>query len=395
MRRYTLAIVLVGFSIVTLYAQDVNHYVIVGAFGVKANATRLASLAGRSSLNARVEFNTTKKLYYVYLIESGNSDEVYTYVTKVRVETPFKDAWVYHGILGNRPVLASAAPPPVVKPEVKEEIKPVVSEPEKTAVVATTTTAVTISEPPPVIKSDPVPAKPPGKAFFFKLVNEQTGNPVEGEVHVLESPKSQEYIAYESNKIIYLPAPKNTSGTYQLTTFAPGYKPSKRALSYSDPANSAASKGTDDEFIIAIPLVRVKSGDYIEFNNVKFYSNSTILQPESRNELRGLAGLMKENLSYRIVIHGHCNGNEDRDVTLLGSSTNLFQTTSENVKERSDAKTFTLLRAETVKAFLVEEGVDESRIKTKGEGGKEYIYPANSTLSARNDRVEVQVTKGR
>jgi hypothetical protein len=104
---------------------------------------------------------------------------------------------------------------------------------------------------------------------------------------------------------------------------------------------------------------------------------------------------MKENLSYKITVHGHCNGNEERDATLLGTSTNLFQTSAENVKERSDAKTFTLLRAETVKAFLVSEGVDESRIKTKGEGGKQYIYPVSSSLSARNDRVEIEVKKGR
>lgn len=394
MRKATLAVVLVGLSFFAAHAQDVNHYVIVGAFSVKANATRLAGLAAKSSLNARVEFNASKKLYYVYLIESGTPEEVYNYVMKVRVETPYKDAWVYHGLLGNRPVVKVT--PPVVKPAVieetkREEVTPVISEPEKTVVTAT------ISEPPPVVvkKEDPIPPKPAGKPFFFKLVNEQTGNPIEGEVHVQESAKATEYVAYTSNTIVYLPAPKNTAGTYQISTVAPGYKPSKRALSYTDPANSAASKGPDDEFVIAIPLVRVKTGDYIEFNNVRFYSNSTILQPESRNELRGLASLMKENLSYKITIHGHCNGNEERDATLLGNSSNLFQTSSDNIKERSDAKTFTLLRAETVKAFLVSEGVDESRIKTKGEGGKQYIYPVNSSLSARNDRVEVEIKKGR
>jgi outer membrane protein OmpA-like peptidoglycan-associated protein len=391
MRKATLVIVLVGLSFLATYGQDVNHYVIVGAFSVKANASRLAAKAG---LNARVEFNAPKKLYYVYLIESGTPQEVYDYVMKVRVETPYKDAWVYHGILGNRPVVK--ATPPVVKPPdvkqeiVKEEVKPIISEPEKTVVIAS------IAEPPPVVKKeDPVPAKPPGKPFFFKLVNEETGNQIDGEVHVQESAKASEYVAYTSNTVVYLPAPKNAAGTYQISTVAPGYKPSKRALSYTDPANSAASKGPDDEFVIAIPLIRVKSGDYIEFNNVRFYNNSTILQPDSRNELRGLANLMKENLSYKITIHGHCNGNEERDATLLGTSTNLFQTSAENVKERSDAKTFTLLRAETVKAFLVSEGIDESRIKTKGEGGKQYIYPVSSSLSARNDRVEIEVKKGR
>jgi len=391
MCRCILFAVIVGLLSHSSFAQDVNHYVVVGAFGVRANAARLASLAGKSNLKARVDLNAEKKLYYVYLIESGNKSEAYAYVMKVRVETPFKDAWVYHGTLGDRPIVKNTLPPPIVKEEVKEEVvTPVISEPEKAVVVA-----AVITEPPPVVKEDPVPAKPPGKAFFFKLVNEATGNPVQGEIQVMETVKATEYIAYESNQIVYLPAPKNPAGTYQLKTLAPGYKPSKRGLSYSDPANSAASRGSQDEFVIAIPLVRVKTGDYIEFNHVKFITNSTILQPESQNELRGLATLMKDNKSYKVVVHGHCNGNEDRDVIALGSSTELFASTSGNTREHMDAKQFTVMRAETVKNFLVQEGVEESRIQTKGEGGKQYIYPPNSSLSARNDRVEVEVKKGR
>jgi outer membrane protein OmpA-like peptidoglycan-associated protein len=194
---------------------------------------------------------------------------------------------------------------------------------------------------------------------------------------------------------VYLPAPRNSTGTFQVKTLAPGYKESKRSISYADPANSAASVGPDAEFVIALPLVRVKQGDYIEFTNVRFFQNTVILHPDARGELSGLAALMKENPSYKVVVHGHCNGEEARDITTLGTSTEYFATAPGNVRENVDAKRYTSLRAETVKAFLVQEGVEPSRIKTKGEGGKNLIYPKNSTLSARNDRVEVEVKKGR
>jgi outer membrane protein OmpA-like peptidoglycan-associated protein len=390
MRKLFFVIVFFGFSIPLVCAQDVRHYVVIGSFGTKDNAARLAGLPVSAKLNARYDLNASKKLYYVYLLESTNEAEVYTYVRKVRLETPFKDAWVYHGSLGNRPLVsAPSKPKEEVKQEVKEEVQPVVNMP---------VTTVAAEPAPPVVqemkKEEPKElAPPPGKPFLFKLVNEETGSPVEGEIQVLETAKATEYLAYESNQVVYLPAPKNSKGTFQLKTIAPGYKVSKRALNYTDPANSASGQGAKNEYIIAIPLVRVKTGDYIEFTNVRFFPNTTILQPDSRHELDGLAALMKENGKYKIIVHGHCNGTEERDITALGTSADLFATSPSNSREHANAVQFTLLRAETVKTFLIQQGIDASRIKTKGQGGKEFLYPPNSTLSARNDRVEVEVKK--
>jgi outer membrane protein OmpA-like peptidoglycan-associated protein len=393
MQKCLIVLVFFGLSSTLVHAQETRHYVVVGAFADKENAARLAARLG-SEFNPRYELNSQKNLYYVYVFESENPELAHANRMRVRAETPYKKAWVFHGNLGTGQVVTTPR-----KQEIREQPKPVVKDPEPETVAVVETK----QEPPPVVtqpevtkpevREDPVTTPPPGKAFFFKLVNEQTGNPVEGEVQVLESAKASEYIAFESNKVVYLPAPKNKNGTYQLRTIAPGYKSAKRALSYSDPANSAASQGSQKEYVIAMPLVRVKTGDYIEFNNVRFYANTTILQPESRRELAELVALMKENSHYKVVIHGHCNGNDDRDITVLGTSTDLFATSSQNSREHADPIHFTLLRAETVKAYLIQEGIDAGRIKTKGQGGKEFIYPMNSTLSARNDRVEVEVKK--
>lgn len=389
MRKFSLVPVFVGLLFHASYAQETNHYVVVGAFGVMENATRFANKISKTGFKAQHSVNPAKDLYYVYLYRSTSLEQAYAYLMRVRVETPYKDAWIYHGRLGSEPVVTI----PVQRPEIKEETPaPAPVEPEKPTVQETAVvTTEEITEP----KNDPVPPKPAGKPFFFKLVSEATGSPVTGEVQVLESTKSNEYIAYESNKIVYLPPPKNKNGTFQLVTLAPGYKASKRSISYIDPANSAAAIGPSSEFVIAVPLIRVQQGDYIEFSNVRFYPNTVLLQPESRLELGGLVSLLNENSAYKVTIHGHCNGNEARDITTLGTSTDFFATNTGNVRENADAKRLTLLRAETVKAYLVQQGIDAERIKTKGEGGKQYIYPTNSTLSARNDRIEVEIKKGK
>ena len=134
----------------------------------------------------------------------------------------------------------------------------------------------------------------------------------------------------------------------------------------------------------------------MNFNDVRFLRNTTILEPHSLVELNGLVDLMKENENYKIKIHGHCNGDDSRPVTTLGSSTNIFALDpSHNKKETMTAKRLTELRAETVKNYLVSQGIVADRLSIKGEGGKMMIYPRTSTLANRNDRVEIEVLKSR
>jgi outer membrane protein OmpA-like peptidoglycan-associated protein len=171
----------------------------------------------------------------------------------------------------------------------------------------------------------------------------------------------------------------------------------QRPLNYADPSTSAAEVGTNSEYVIALPLVHVKMGDYIEFSQVRFYSNSVMLQPSSKEELDGLAELLNTNPRYKITIHGHCNGDQDRNIVVRAHGTDFFTNTTSTSSQRRtvSAKELTELRAELVKEYLVAQGVGAKRITTKGEGGKALIYPTNSTLAGRNDRVEIEVKRGK
>ena len=64
-----------------------------------------------------------------------------------------------------------------------------------------------------------------------------------------------------------------------------------------------------------------------------------------------------------------------------------------NAKSHGSAKELSLLRAELVKAYLVQQGIDASRISTKAEGGRAMIYDPSGTLAGLNDRVEVEIRK--
>ncbi len=296
------------------------------------------------------------------------------------------------------PVVVIKPTPVIENPKVEPIVtQPVVKElPKKDSVVSkpkTIAKADSSTTKPNVVK--PLEKKPDGKPFYFKLVNAESGNKVSGEVHIVEA-KATQYLGVKGNELVYLTKPKNVAGVYQVAIQAPGYRPAKLVFTYDDPLAVSSGVGEQQETIITFELVLAKRGDYIDFNDVRFFRNTTILEPHSQVELDGLVDLMKENEGYKVKIHGHCNGDDSRPVTTLGTSTNVFALDpAHNKKETMTAKKLTELRAETVKNYLASQGINADRLSIKGQGGKMMIYPRTSTLANRNDRVEVEVLKGR
>lgn len=359
--------------------SEISHYVVIGVFAVHNNAIRYTDYANKLNFSAQYAINPSRNLYYVYLLESPDRKRAFSFMLKIRVETEFKDSWVFSGKLGQQvaeePVVEEKPAEPVAIEEVKEP--------------------VTIEEVP--VKEETVAVeeekKPEGKPFYFKLTN--SGKEVLGEIHVQESLRASQYQAFNGNEVVYLPTPRNAAKTWIVSVQAPGYRPVDLTIDYENPAELSSGSGAQNEAIIPIELVRSKRGDFIEFNRVRFFGNSAIFQPESKLELDGLVELMKEQPKYKISVHGHCNGKQSRNVALKGASSEFFETNIQNTRETVSAKQLTQYRADLVKEYLVSQGIDAKRIKTKAEGGNAMIYPPTGALSGFNDRIEVEIKKGK
>ncbi len=371
-------------------SEQRSYYVVIGAFAKIDNAIRYTDKANKNNFSAQYAINPVRKLYYVYLLSAVEPKKAFAFMIKMRAETEYKDCWVFIGKLGDDATAQIEQKPLVEKPvDVKKEEKP--AEVKKDSVLFETLVEPDSTEikkhevPKPVVK------KPDGKPFYFKLVNIESGNEVLGEVHIQESNRSNQYQAFRGNEIAYLKLPANKAGTFTLVTQVPGYQQIKTVIAYNDPA---LTKGEEGEVIIPLELKKAKAGDYIDFNNVRFIRNSSVMNSESQNELDGLVSLMKENAKYRIKIHGHCNGKQNREIIVRGSSQKFFaMDPGANKKETMSAKVLSEERANAVKAYLVSQGIDASRVSVKAEGGKIPLYPESSTLSSYNDRVEVEVKK--
>lgn len=387
----------------TFAQQTSSYYVIIGAFNVEANAQQFTDHVQSLGLPAVYGLNAEGNMYYVYSRATADQNEANKTVESLK-EEGLKGVWVFKGSLTPKYFFAqSEAKQTPVSEEVVIQEKPAdrtvenisVSVPnEQPKVVETISETSSTSSSTP---TEPTVAevKPSTKRFVFKLTNGTTGSPVSGNVHLLETDRANQYREYKSNEMVEVIAPANRNGRWYLVCQVVGFKPFKKNFIYQNPVKSGggASVGAEQEVIIPIELVRVKKGDYIELDRVKFFKNSDILTPESEQELTELYNMMQENPGYKIRVHGHTNGKESVEIIKLGDSDNFFELNETNKRENGSAKELSTLRAETVKKYLMSKGIEESRIAARGEGGTQPIFDPKGTMAENNSRVEVEITK--
>lgn len=389
-------VVLFLFITRSVMAQDTApFYVVIGSFKDEDNAKRFCSYAQEQNLPAVYGFNADRKIFYVYVRSTETKDVADDIRGRLRSGTVFRDAWIFNGPLSGTHV----GPPVEEAPEEVQErealavreapISAVEEQDIETENDNTSSGSVAVEAPPPAVTPAPI-----GRPFVFKLVDEETGTEVPGLVRLQENERASEFHGYQANAKVYVPAPTNRSGKWTVIAQSLGFRPEKITINYARPdALEEDAVGGGKELIIPIKLRKVRRGDYIEMENVKFFNNAAVFLPESQPALDALAAMMQDNADYEIRVHGHTNGDYDRDIVSIGESTDFFAADVSNQKSHGSAKDLSLLRAELVKAYLVQKGIDVSRITTKGEGGREMIYNPKGTHAALNDRVEVEIRK--
>ena len=113
-----------------------------------------------------------------------------------------------------------------------------------------------------------------------------------------------------------------------------------------------------------------KVGMKITLKNINFYQNTFATMPESQGTLYDLLFIMQNNPDLKIEIQGHicCIDKDYRNLSLD--------------------------RAKQIKRFLVYNGIQDYRVKTKGFGVTQPIHPipeATPEQAAENRRVEIEI----
>ncbi|CAG5078243.1 OmpA family protein [Parvicella tangerina] len=128
--------------------------------------------------------------------------------------------------------------------------------------------------------------------------------------------------------------------------------------------------GEYKEIVRDLYLVPIEVGSTVRLNNIFFETGKSELKDESYNELNRVVELLNQNPAMTIELSGH----------------------TDNVGNAASNKKLSQDRAASCKTYLVEQGIDESRLKAVGYGEDKPVA-SNDTAEgqAQNRRVEFTI----
>lgn len=194
------------------------------------------------------------------------------------------------------------------------------------------------------------------------VVSAETGKPLRAEVTWTRISDGKVFFQGSTLADGLFTATAPTGAEYALSVEAEGH------LFYSSHHN-LTSETPQAERIVA-RLQPLKSGSLLRLNNVFFATASAALRPESQVELDRVVRLLQAHPHLRIRIEGHTDSDGDAPA-------------NQGLSER---------RAQSVMEYLVEGGIEHTRLERKGFGETAPI-DTNETASGRqnNRRTEIRI----
>lgn len=373
-----------------------GYYIVVAAYRIgqekfmEAYVTKL----NKSGLHTKYGYDFGRKFYYIYLDYYTDFNESIDQMLKTRKEGGFTDAWVRIMKEGYNPQpiadlnknQAEAQPDVGAVTEVKPEIK--------SEELVSERVEVKVEEPKvekPVSK-DPPPLKEASVLFY--TYNPTNSEPIDGEVEIVDGDVARLIQKVKAHEVATLPDPKNKSGKISLIGSSFGFRKVQHDFV---PAEITPEKlpeymeWRDNHYVIKFDLARLHKGDIETLYNVYFFNDAAIMIPESRYELDRLLDFMNSNEKYKIMLHGHTNGNSRGKIITVGPSKNFFELSSDVVNGSGSAKELSYQRALVIKEWLISQKISGDRIDIRAWGGTRMIHDKHSNNARRNVRVEVEV----
>ena len=362
-----------------LIAFSQHYYVVVGAFAADENASEFKGYLPDQVTDTSYTVTEDKNLMHFYVLKT--SDKEIAIYRSLQLQKAI-DAWkVQQGagavkementISGNLPLNATST---------------LGSE------SASESSSGASSGSAGLANAGSVPPKPVGKYFKFKIESPE-GAPLSAQVHHIDFDKGRQVASYDANTFVDLLQP-GESKPMAVVVGLFGYKEVQKFIDYSDPNASDNQAYVDSQGVWVIPynLERVEEGDVSLMYNVSFYKDAAVMRKGSQVDLEELVRMMHSNPYYEITIHAHCNGKNKREIIAPGTSKNYFDVAG-SVKMMGTAKDLTTLRAEAIRSYLADNGVDPARVKIFSWGASDMLVKADSPHATLNDRVEIEFTR--
>lgn len=197
-----------------------------------------------------------------------------------------------------------------------------------------------------------------------KITNKITGDPISAKIEFSDLASSETILFEESNRIgnYFSVLPGNAD--YGLNIQKKGF------LVYSKNF-SLSVENVRKAYILNVKLIPIAVDQKVKLENVFYTTASFELDNRSNSELNKVADFLNDNPTVTISIEGH----------------------TDNVGSKSANITLSRNRAKSVYHYLVERGIDKSRLSSKGFGSSDPISDNESEDGRRkNRRTEIRIT---
>ena len=376
--RTVCAAVLFSAMITSAYSQK-NYYVVIGAFATeKGDLKEFTSRLPENQSDTAYTIYRDENLLHFYLLKTSNRDEALD-----------KSIRLQEAINGRDPQLLNSFRDEDRRSETLEYTlqSPVMTRNDD-GTASSKTSDATAGAGVPVEKEVVLPK---GKFFKFQVAAPD-GTRVFDNVHHVNLKDGRELGTFTTYGNVDVLRPSD-SAPMTVVCGVFGYKEIRKDINYSNPAKTTGAYQDDEgAWVIPYNLERLEKGDVSVMYNVSFYKDAAFMVPTSQRDLDELVTMMKSNPNYAIKLHAHCNSKAKRKIIAPGTETRYFDVEGATEVEGT-AKQLTYYRAELVKAYLIENGIDKSRIKTFGWGGTEMLVDEDGPYAKLNDRIEVEILK--
>ena len=199
-----------------------------------------------------------------------------------------------------------------------------------------------------------------------KVINSKTKEPIEADIYY-------ESLSHKNEEGLAISDP--LSGNYKIVL------PTGKKYGFRAEANGYITISQNEDFTEVneykeitrnLMLTPLKVGEIAPLNNIFFVQSKAEMLPESRPELNRLLLFLNDNPALQIELRGHTDNQ--------GSSSANFKLSES--------------RAAVIADFLLENGINKKRLKTKGYGASRPIASnANAESRKKNRRVEIKILK--
>lgn len=199
-----------------------------------------------------------------------------------------------------------------------------------------------------------------------RLINKANNSGVQGKVQMHSAEKTTyKGFAVSNSQTGDFNMKMADEGTYEITAEAEGF------ISYNEKI-TLKEENPGEGIVLNIEMEPLSKGHKFALKDLFFVRSEAEMLPGSEPELERLVGIMKQNPKIHIELGGHTDNEGYRSANIRLS------------QQRADA----------VRNYLIEKGVDARRIRSVGYGPNHPVAPNDTEDNkAKNRRVEVEITK--